>query len=232
MASAKQNAQAALKAKEAKQKKLLIVLAPVFLGLAVWQGPKMYKQLFSSAPPPEVAATTTAPTDPTLAPPPTAPTDGGTATPPGALPDTELPPEADVTKLIAFSRFTGRDPFVAPPGFGSTASEGGGTGGTGGSGGTGGTGGSAPPPAGSEAQTAVLKVNGETQTVSIGEEFPASDPVFTLVALTEDSATIGVVQGMFEGGEATVDIALEERVVLVAAPSSTRYTVELLEING
>ncbi len=75
-------------------------------------------------------------------------------------------------------------------------------------------------------------MNGETQTVSVGEEFPASDPVFTLVALTDDTATIGVVQGMFEGGEATVDIALEERVVLVAAPSSTRYTVELLEING
>lgn len=226
MASARKTAQAALKAKEAKQKKLLIVLAPVFLGLAVWQGPKMYKQVFASAPPPEAA--TTAPTDPTLAPPPTAPADGTAVAAPGALPDTELPPEADVTKLISFSRFTGRDPFVAPPGSGSTASEGGGS--TGGSGGTGGS--STPPPAGSEAQTAVLKVNGETQTVSVGEEFPASDPVFTLVALTDDTATIGVVQGMFEGGEATVDIALEERVVLVAAPSSTRYTVELLEING
>jgi hypothetical protein len=226
MASTKRNAQAMLKAKEAKQKKLLIVLAPVFLGLAVWQGPKMYKQLFASAPPPE-AATATTPTDPTLAPPPTAPTDG-VATPPGSLPDTELPPQPDVTKLIAFSRFTGRDPFVAPAGFGSTANEGGG----GTTVGSGGTGGSAPPPAGSEAQTAVLKVNGETQTVSIGEEFPASDPVFTLVGLTDDTATIGVVQGMFEGGEATVDIALGERVVLVAAPSSTRYTVELLEING
>ena len=31
---------ALLKQKEAKQKKVLFVLVPVFLGLAVWQGPK------------------------------------------------------------------------------------------------------------------------------------------------------------------------------------------------
>ena len=40
MASAKRNAEARLKAKEAKQKKLLFVLVPIFLGLAVWQGPE------------------------------------------------------------------------------------------------------------------------------------------------------------------------------------------------
>ena len=55
MASAKRRAEAMLRAKEAKQKKLLLVLVPIFLGLAVWQGPKMYKQLFA-APASEAAA--------------------------------------------------------------------------------------------------------------------------------------------------------------------------------
>jgi hypothetical protein len=42
----------------------------------------------------------------------------------------------------------------------------------------------------------------------------------------------GQTPAVAEGGEATVDIALEERVVLVAAPSSRRYTVEPLELKG
>ena len=66
--------------------------------------------------------------------------------------------------------------------------------------------------------------------VSIGEEFPASDPTFTLVALTLEGATIGVVQGMFETGEATIEIEVGEEVTLVAAPDSTQYVVKLVDV--
>ena len=36
--------------KEAKQKKLLLLLLPLFLGLVVWQGPKMFHALKGSQP--------------------------------------------------------------------------------------------------------------------------------------------------------------------------------------
>jgi hypothetical protein len=208
-----------LKAKEAKQKKLLFVLVPVFLGLAVWQGPKMYGALFGGSKPPEaVPAAATTPTPTTPAPTGAAPA----ATPPGVLADTDVPPEATPEKLISFSRFTGRDPFLSPyPDSGAAPSP------------------STPAPttpapggSGEEEQelTALLEVNGVSQTVSVGEEFPASDPTFTLVALSLEGATIGVVQGMFEGGEETIEIEVGEEVTLVAAPESTEYVVKLVDV--
>jgi hypothetical protein len=76
----------------------------------------------------------------------------------------------------------------------------------------------------------VIETNGVSETVSLGEEFPASDPTFSLVALTLEGATIGVVQGMFETGEATIEIEVGEEVTLVAAPDSTQYVVKLVDV--
>lgn len=222
--SRKNSAEAIAKRKEAKQKKLLYVLIPVFLGLAVWQGPKMFGQLLGGSKPPETAPAATTAT-------PTATTPAGTpapATPPGELADTDIPPGADVAKLISFSLFTGRDPFVSPHAPADTLptsptptspTSGGGTGGGGNSGGD-----------QDEELTAVIETNGVSETVSVGEEFPASDPTFTLVSLTLEGATIGVVQGMFETGEATIEIEVGEEVTLVAAPDSTQYVVKLVDV--
>jgi hypothetical protein len=141
------------------------------------------------------------------------------------LADTDLPPEADAAKLISFSLFTGRDPFVSPhppadalPASPTPAgpSSGGGGGNSGGD--------------QDEELTAVIETNGVSETVSVGEEFPASDPTFTLVSLTLEGATIGVVQGMFETGEATIEIEVGEEVTLVAAPESTQYVVKLVDV--
>jgi len=214
MASAKRRAEAMLRAKEAKQKKLLLVLVPIFLGLAVWQGPKMYGALFGGSTPPEAApVTTTAPTG-------TVPAPGTTPAPTGVLADTNVPPEANPAKLISFSRFTGRDPFLSPnpPAPTSTAPTP-----------------PTPTPGGGggdedEELTAVLETNGVSETVSIGEEFPASDPTFTLVALTLEGATIGVVQGMFEDGSATIEIEVGEEVTLIAAPDTTQFVVKLVDV--
>ena len=163
MASPKRTAEAALKAKERKQKKLLIVLAPVFLGLAVWQGPKMFGALFGGSPPPEAAPAVTTPTA-------TTPVAPGTTPPPpaGQLADSDLPPEPNPTKLISFSLFLGHDPFLSPhPPTDSAPTTPSPTPTTPGSG----SGGS-----GEEQLTAVIETNGVSETVSIGEEFPASDP--------------------------------------------------------
>ena len=216
MASAKRRAEAMLRAKEAKQKKLLIVLVPIFLGLAVWQGPKMYGALFGGASPPEATpVTTTAPTG-------TAPAPGTTPAPTGVLADTNVPPEANPEKLISFSRFTGRDPFLSPYPPASTPTAPAPTPSTGST--TGGSGG------GEEELTAVMEINGVSETVSVGEEFPASDPTFTLVALTLEGATIGVVQGMFEDGSATIEIEVGEEVTLIAAPDTTQFVVKLVDV--
>jgi hypothetical protein len=227
MAARKNRAALLLKQKEAKQKKLLFALVPVFLLLVAWQGPKMYKALFSSpqgqATP---ASTTTTPATPTPTPQPSPEAEVG------GLPDTDLLPEAGPDQLISFSRFTGRDPFVQQDGgsgssSGSSGQSSGGTSG-GSSGGTGGSGGSG----GEEAATsAVIEINGSQEILSVGSAFPASNPTFTLNSLTSDSAVIGLVQGMFEDGSSTVEIALGEQVVLVSAPDSTQYTIELLSIN-
>jgi hypothetical protein len=92
--------------KEAKQKKLLLLLLPLFLGLVVWQGPKMFHALKGSQPPPPLQVPT--PTTPTGITP--TGTDAG-----GGLPDTDPQPGLLEGQLISFSRFGGRDPFGSSP---------------------------------------------------------------------------------------------------------------------
>ena len=102
-------AEAALaKQKEAKQKKVLFLLVPLFLGLMAWQGPKTYKSLMGgSTPPPTTAAPTTAPT------PGSAPSTpgAGAVVPPGQLVDTDTPPSVLDGQLGNLGVFPGRDPF-------------------------------------------------------------------------------------------------------------------------
>jgi hypothetical protein len=210
-------------AKEAKQKKLLFVLIPVFLLLAVWQGPKTLKAVqggSDAAPAPPV--TSTAPTG--LLPAPTGtsttPTQGSTE-----LADTDAPPQAGEGQLTAFGQFLGRNPFDA--GLNGVDSASGSTGGTTGStGGTGGAGGGA-----GEPTSAVISVNGKTENIAKGSAFPTTDPTFTLVALTSGGAVIGLVQGLFEDGSSTMDIAVGEEVVLIAAPDTTQYRVKLVSVS-
>jgi hypothetical protein len=106
---AKQPTEAVLRAqKEAKQKKFLLLLVPVFIALIAWQGPKTFKALSGgSAPPQPPLAVTTTPT-----------TTGGSVTQPGAdsgapLSDSDVPPALLDGQLVSFSRFFGRDPFAA-----------------------------------------------------------------------------------------------------------------------
>jgi hypothetical protein len=211
-------AEALRQQKEAKQKKLLIVLAPVFLGLAAWQGPPMYKALFASSTPPPapVQTTTSVPTDPAAGAP--TPQQGGTTTTTagaGGLVDTDPPPAAGIDRLVSFSRFTGRDPFKVTVG---QVGEPVGTGTDDG---------------GSQEQTAsaLFEVNGTSQSVSVGDSFPASDPTFALVSLTSEKAVIGLVSGTFEGGKDTVEIAVGEQVQLVA-DGGTSYTVKLVSAGS
>lgn len=204
---AKRSAADLAKAKEAKQKKLLLVLLPFFLLLVAWQGPKMYKSLFAQPPPPEAAPATTAPTATT----PAAPAAPGTPAPAaaaGGLADSEPLPSAAQDQLLSFSRFSSRNPFIPPVG---TVVE--------------------QPDADAAALTsAVIDVNGVSETVSVNGTFPASDPAFQLVSLSETAAVVGLTSGAFEGGQANVQIAVGERVELVADDGVT-FTVTIVSVS-
>jgi hypothetical protein len=245
------------KRKEAKQKKLLFVLGPIFLLLMVWQGPGYVKMLTGgSAEPTAVTSTPTAtgatPDPGTAAPPSTAVLDPSAvpAAPPAAgalaLADSDQPLAADTGQLISFGRFLSKDPFkqgVAPPptSDGPTPA-GSGTGSTGSGGSSGGT--VVPPPAGTggggdsggggsftTASSADIRVNGVTESVSRNTPFPTDDPLFQLVSLTNTTAKIGLVAGSFSNGKKTVTLRLGKVLTLVSEPDGLRYRLKLISVT-
>jgi hypothetical protein len=181
-------------AKDAKQKKLLLILLVPFIGILAWQGPKTYHALMGGTPPPP----------PITAPPVTPTTTTPTTTPgsePGSLPDSD--PQLDPLdgQLVSFSRFSGRDPFVFP----STGSS------------------------QSQSAGATIEVNGESEDVALNDPFPASDPTFRLVSVTDDAANIGLVSGTFSNGQETITINVGETLVL-AADDGTRYAIKVVSV--
>jgi hypothetical protein len=196
---ARKQSEAAIRAaKEAKQKKLLILLIVPFIALLAWQGPKTYKALMGGSPPPESTPlqvpTTTAPAGTSSLP--------GQATKPGELPDTDPQPGLLDGQLLSFSRFSGRDPFIqrVPVDDSGSASTG-----------------------------ATIEVNGESEDVGINDSFPASDPTFKLVSVTDSAANIGLVSGSFSNGADTITIAVGETLVL-AADDGARYAIKIVSV--
>jgi hypothetical protein len=193
---ARKPSEAALRAaKDAKQKKLLLILIVPFIALLAWQGPKTFKAVQGGSPPPPPAALPTPTTSvPTL-------TTPGTATDQGSgLPDTDEQLEPLDGQLLSFSRFPGRDPFVRPSS-GPVAQAGG----------------------------ATIEVNGESEDVGINDPFPASDPTFKLVSVTDTAATIGLVSGSFSNGSDTITISVGETLVL-AADDGARYAIKIASV--
>jgi hypothetical protein len=197
---AKQPSEAALRAqKDAKQKKLLIILVVPFIALLAWQGPKMFKALQGGSPPPPTSAV---PATPTTSVPTGTPTLPGTAADQGGiLPDSDLQPGPLEGQLLSFSRFSGRDPFVP---VGPSSSD-------------------------QSAARATIEVNGTSEDVRVNDSFPASDPTFRLVSVTETAAVVGLVSGSFSNGDDTVTINVGETLVL-AADDGTRYAIKIVSV--
>jgi len=216
--ASKKAAAALLKQKEAKQKKVLFLLVPVFLGLMAWQGPKTFKALTGGNTP--ATTTTAAPATTTGAPTPgsapSTPRAGAPAGPAGELVDTDAPPSALAGQLTNFSVFPGRDPFAGGP---PPPSAGGSSGGTGTSPGT-------TPTSGR------FEVNGATQSVAINETFPDSDPVFKLVSVTGTSALVALSSGQkFTNGSATEEIKVGETLTVTGDDGST-FSVTLVSTGS
>jgi hypothetical protein len=236
--------------KDAKLKKVLIVLAPIFLLLMVWQGPGYVKMLTGGdepvATPSETPTVPSGPTpDPSTAPPPSTTTPGGAPTPPtsadspAALADSDQPAPADSGQLISFDRFVGKDPFrqIVDTDATDDASTGGtvtplptnpgGGGGTGGNGSGSGGGGSDPD---ARPVSAVLEVNGVKERVELEGAFPEGDELFDLAKLSRRSAWIGLVAGEYSNGKETIEVKLGKKLSLVSQPDGIRYTIKLVRV--
>jgi hypothetical protein len=240
-----------LKAKQRKQKILAAGLGVVFLAVAVFQGPKLWKQLHPASSKPvlsyDAKPAATAGGSPTLA----APTLSGSQTP-GAAPSTggslaaaPAPVVAD-GQLTSFSRFASKDPFAqqlrkAEDG-GSTSTPSSPAGGSSGGSSTGSGGTSSPSSGGSASAptpgTAVISVNGTLYTVAVGSDFPSAGatdpsiiPVFHLVSLTAHTAKISIAGGSYANGAPAVTLRENKSVTLMNTADGTRYKLILKPVG-
>ena len=79
--------------------------------------------------------------------------------------------------------------------------------------------------------TAVILVNGQSESVQVGGQFPASDPAFTLVSVTATTAKVGIAGGSFENGTPTVKLKKNKPLTLMNTADGTRYVVRLVSVS-
>ena len=245
------------KAKAKRQKIIAAVGGVLLLGLLAFQVPRTMKMLNqSNASASDSSASTTVSV--TVSGPIAAPSlSGGNATmsasnvAPGGLSDPSAVSTANSGQLLAFSRFRTKDPFAqqinvacasasgessasssscessssSKPSAGSSSSTPSG-GATGGGGST--TTAPAPP---SKPTTAVLAVNGASEEVKVGGNFPASNPTFVLVSLTKTTAQIGIAGGSLEGKKQTVTLKKGVPLTLMNTADGTRYVLRLVSVS-
>jgi hypothetical protein len=236
-----------LKAKQRRQKIIAAGLGVVFLAVAAFQGPKLWKQLHPPASQAtlsynEKPAGTTTSSTPSLA----APSLGGSETPAStpssdpSLASSSAPPVAD-GQLSSFSLFASKDPFAQqlsdeqPASPSSSPSSGKSSGGSSGGSGSASTGSraSAPTPG-----TAVISVNGTLYSVAVGNDFPQASstdpsiqPIFHLVSVTAHSAKISIVGGSYSSGAAAVTLHENKPVTLMNTADGTRYKLILKPVG-
>jgi hypothetical protein len=228
------------KAKAEKQKKMVIVLGVVLAGaLAYGVHTMMALNSGGGSKPVAAPATTTGTSTPApAATPPAAPTLSGvpatgTSTPAssgsisGQLVSAVQAP-ANVGQLQSFSLFESKDPFNAggPSAPKVTTSSGGGTSSKG-SGGTSKPPKAPPAPPTPPPTSAVISVNGSGEMVAAGANFPAANPMFQLVSLTDTTAKVAVAGGSYASGAPTLTLKVNVPVTLVNTADGTRYTLEL-----
>jgi hypothetical protein len=229
------------KEKAAKQKKTVIVLGVVLAGAVAFAAHTMMGMSGSPSSAPQASTTTAAVSTPA----PAAPT--GTALPAapslGSIAPTATTPSASTSPLVSavqapagtgqlqsFSLFESKDPFhTKGPGAGGASSS---PSSSSPSGGTSSGGGSAPkippaPPA-PPPTSAVISVNGTSESVLSGSNFPAASPVFQLLSLTATTAKISVVGGSYASGAGTLTLKVNKPVTLVNTADGTRYTILLM----
>jgi hypothetical protein len=235
---ARKNVADAAKAKAQKQKKIAIGLG-VVLALAVAYAAHTMMAMGGggSASKPQVATDTTAasaapaPAATTAAPLPAAPSLAGAAIPGVTSSATSsvstqlinaVQPPASAGQLQSFSLFESKDPFHASGPAPTSASSG-----SSGSGTTTKPPKTPPAPPLPPPTSAVISVNGASESVTTGAGFPAASPVFQLVSLTTTTARVSVAGGSYASGAPTLTLKVGKPVTLVNTADGTRYTLVL-----
>jgi hypothetical protein len=226
------------KAKARKQKIVAAVLGVVLLGVMVYQAPTILG-LFGGGSS-EVASEPAPPAPPA----PTAPTTGA-PTPAAATPaagsaqlvDTDLAPPPTQGQLVTFDRFESKDPFAqqaqndedgsAASSEPAPAKDSGLTKDPGDAGAEP----APPPPPPAKTETATISVNGVSSQVAVGGDFPEDDPIFKLVSLTRTSAKVGVVDGTYATGSATITLRKGKTVTLMNTADGTSYVLRLVSVG-
>lgn len=204
----------AARAKAAKEKKILLVLAPVFL-VAIFFAYHTLTKLHGSGgstPPPAPVSTVSTGT-------PVSQTTPVVATPIAT-------PPADSGKLSVLPGFAPKDPFH-DAGPHATVAKSGGTSKQAAAKQTAQKKAPVPPPT-----SAVIAVNGRLSSVAVGTIFPLTkDPattgVFKLVSLTAKTAKVAVTGGSYSSGAHTLTLTVNSVVTLENTADGKRYTLIL-----
>lgn len=205
-------------ARERKQKIFVVVGGLLLLAMLAFQLPK----LIGGSSSPEATATTTETTAVGQA------TSVALATSNGA-------PALTAGKLTSFTRFAAKDPFVQQVvtvnGLGATDAE------------------PTSPTSGDKATTpsqkfstgkapaaavTIVTVNGARQVLEPGMKFPASDPMFVLVAEKPGSkaVVVGIVGGAYSGGAKTTTLKIGKPLTLVNTATGARFKVSLVSVGS
>jgi hypothetical protein len=206
------------KEKEKREKIILVVLVAVLVIVGAIELPSMLKK--KSPTPAPVAVQTTSGSTATSAGTPNA---GGLASAPanlGTLPSTPNY-QPGQGQLQGFNLFGAHDPFGnVPTQTGPTT------------------------PASTQTSTptttattttpkgysfAQISVNGASETVPLGDAFPAGSPAFVLDSISVSKIVIGVNGGSFAGGQSKLAILKGKSVTLVNTVDGTRYTIRFVK---
>ena len=223
------------KAKAKKQKILLGVLGVLLAGVLAYQAPTILSLFGGSSS--EVASEPAPPAPVPVAPPPgtpaaATPAAGGSA----QLVDSDVAPAPAEGQLVSFDRFESKDPFAqqaeeeqagaAPPARSAPAESG------------------LPednfepvpqapsPPAARSAPIATITVNGVASDVAVGGAFPEGEPIFRLASLRKGTAKVGIVDGTYASGSATITLKRGGKpVTLMNTAEGTTYVLRLVRVK-
>jgi hypothetical protein len=219
-----------LAAKQAKQKKILIVLSIVLVAVLAIQVPKLMggkKGTTIAAPTTQTPGAAT----------PATPAPGAAGAPSPTPPPASAPtlgngaqPEVGKAQLAAFTLFSAKDPFVqqikVPVGNESAAAGGGGAG-KGAAGKSDGQQGADGKGAKAVPTFATVSVNGEALPLEAKGLFPVDDPLFVLVSVSAKAVKIAIAGGKLASGRA-ITLRKGGKLTLVDTATGARYTLELL----
>ena len=84
------------------------------------------------------------------------------------------------------------------------------------------------------ASVTIVTVNGARQILAPGAKFPASDPLFVLVAENPGSKSIvvGIVGGAYSGGGKTTTLKVGKPLTLVNTTTGARYKISLVSVGS